>query len=48
VRRINEHFGEENQDYTYQTAFEYQQNDFHYFRLKNVFAEEKVRDVKKI
>lgn len=45
---MNELSGEEVQDYTYQTAFEYQQNDFHFFRLKNVLADDKIREVKKI
>ena len=48
VRRMNEHFGNDNQDYTYMTAFEYQQNDFHYFRLNGSEKMNKVRDIKDI
>ena len=45
---MNEHFDKENQDYTYMTAFEYQQSDFHYFRLKSGDKMDKVRDIKDI
>lgn len=33
---MNEHFGKEIQEYVYNTAFEYQQNDFHYFDINSV------------
>lgn len=36
VKRLNSHFGKEIQDYVYATAFEYQQQDFHYFDISDI------------
>ncbi len=38
---MNEHFGKEVQDYVYATAFEYQQDDFHYLDINPIHKEKR-------
>ena len=45
VKRLNQHFGTEIQDYVYATAFEYQQSDFHYFDLNRIDSATRVKKV---
>jgi hypothetical protein len=45
VQRVTTHFGKDIQDYVYATAFEYQQNDFHYFDVNHVSAEKRIKQV---
>ena len=46
VKRLNSHFGKEVQDYVYATAFEYQQQDFHYFDINNVNKQPRIKKLK--
>ena len=43
VKRTTQLFGKEVRDYVYETAFEYQQSDFHFFNINSVNAETRVR-----
>jgi hypothetical protein len=45
VKRTTQLFGKEARDYIYETAFEYQQSDFHHFRLNDVEIQSKVRSI---
>ncbi len=45
VKRTTQLFGKEVRDYIYETAFEYQQSDFHYFRLNDADLNPKVRSL---
>ena len=38
-------FGKEIQDYVLETAFEYQQNDIHYFKINDIDYQSKVRNI---
>jgi hypothetical protein len=45
VKRVNQHFGKEIQDYVYTTAFEYQQKDFHYFDINGVDSQPRTKKI---
>ena len=45
VKRLNQHFGSEIQDYVYATAFEYQQSDFHYFDVNKIENSKRIKKV---
>ncbi len=45
MKRTTQLFGKEARDYIYETAFEYQQGDFHHFRLNEVDVQSKVRTI---
>jgi hypothetical protein len=36
---VTDHFGNDIKDYVYATAFEYQQDDFHYFDMNSLYKE---------
>lgn len=44
VERMNQHLGKETQEYVNQTAFEYQQSDFHYFKIHSVDYKPKIEN----
>ncbi len=45
MKRTTQLFGKEARDYIYETAFEYQQSDFHHFRLNDADIQSKVRSI---
>ena len=45
MKRTTQLFGKDVRDYIYETAFEYQQSDFHHFRLNNADLQSKVRSI---
>lgn len=43
VKKMTNHFGKEVQDYIYASAFEYQQQDFHYFEINDMHKQARTK-----